>query len=92
MSHCWVVKAGGVNDGPHDGEPEYLHRWEIGTHCEIKDPVWVTDQRLAYRFLDRNFAAQTCNRFPISAYSEDVRLVKLTAKSTPEQRKDEDAK
>jgi hypothetical protein len=70
----WVIKA-----GKNDDEPEYLHAWEIGTHCEIKDVTWTHEQKLAHRFDDRNHAARTCNSFPINAYADDVRLVQLRA-------------
>jgi hypothetical protein len=76
----WVVKAG-VNVATDYEVPEYLHHWQAGLNGQAKDPEWVTEQSLAYRFDDRNYAAHIANKFPISAYSDDVRLVKLRRKT-----------
>lgn len=70
----WVIKAGSHGD---EEDPEYLHKWTIGAHCERKDPEWVGRQTLAFRFTDRNAAAEIANSFPICAYSDDVRIVRL---------------
>lgn len=83
----WVIKAGGVDDGPYDGEPEYLHTWKIVGSGQIDSDsvVWTTKQGMAFRFSDRNYAAEMANGFPIGAYSEDVRLVKLVPCTTSAQ-------
>ena len=83
----WVIKAGGKADGPYDGETEYLHAWSFIRAGDVDSDsvVWTTNQALAHRFDDRNHAARMCNAFPIEAYSDDVRLVKLVPCSTPAQ-------
>ncbi len=70
----WVIKAGGKADAE---VPEYLHDWDRMVPTNSDEVVWTEDQRLAWRFYDRNNAAVRCHSFPVCAYSDDVRVVKL---------------
>ena len=76
----WVIKAG-QND-PND-PPHYLHDFDTSkrsTDAEVM--TWGPEQSFAFRFVDRNAASRVARSFPICAYDETVRIVKLTPKST----------
>ncbi len=80
MGEAWVIKAGAATDNE---PPEYLHGWQVDVFAKVKDPEWVTDQKMAFRFRDRNMAVKYARTFPICAYSDDVRVVRLTRHIAP---------
>ncbi len=76
----WVIKAGRAGD--NDGDPEYLKGWEKNYRGD-EVAAWTFDQRFAWRFDDRNTAVKVATGFPVSAYADDVRPVKLRAAPEP---------
>jgi hypothetical protein len=76
----WVIKAGADGSDPLD-LPEYLSEWNPSRLSTDPDRMaWNQEQRFAYRFADRNAAVSVALSFPICAYDDRVRIVKLRPK------------
>lgn len=75
----WVVRTGIPKD-PRD-RPHYLAAWDDGVSTtDPKRQEWEDTQLMAHRFSDRNEALRVARSFPICAYDDDVRPVRLVPK------------
>lgn len=72
----WVIKLY-PNDEP-DEPTEYLHHWTTGLYDRWVDkPEWVTEQKYAYRFADRNYAARVAFSGAVQGYHDNPQIVRL---------------
>lgn len=75
----WILKAGPEDESDLD-PPEYLNAWTLKEDGNADGVEWTTRQANAHRFADRNEAARLAETFPINAYCDTVRVVRLRAK------------
>jgi hypothetical protein len=78
----WVIKAWGDRGENRSTAPCYLNDWKIDTWAEVAEPTWTSQQHLAFRFDDRNRAAQMCMTEAVGSEAEHVKPVRLVRRTT----------